>query len=87
MADFREELHVERHKTFEGKPSMLAMYDWCHAKTDLADNTVEVVAFGECDTIGAICNLIDSFEPTEQDVKLGIKAFLETDRYYSSEEY
>ena len=87
MADFREELHVSRSKDQFGKSSYFPQYDWCHTKTDLADGTVQVISWGERDSIGMICQLIDDFESTERDVKLGIRAFLQTDRYNSSDEY
>lgn len=87
MADFREELHVERCKKNDGSPSFIPCYDWCHTKTDLADNTVEIIDFGLYDTIDVICKQIVDFESTEQSIKLGIRAFLESDRYYSEDEY
>ena len=87
MADFREELHVERCKKNDGRPSFFPYYDWCHTKTDLADGTVEIIDFGSDDPIDVICKQIVDFESTEQFVKLGIRAFLESDRYYSSDEY
>lgn len=87
MADFREELHVERCKKKDGSPSFLPYYDWCHTKTDLADGTVEIIDFGSDDPIDVICKQIVDFESTEQSIKLGIRAFLESDRYYSNDEY
>lgn len=87
MADFREELHVARSTDVFGIPSFFPYYDWCHTKLDLADNTVEIIDWGENDNIGKICQLICDFESTEQSVKLGIRAFLESDRYYSEDEY
>lgn len=87
MADFREELTVSRSKDQFGRDLFLPRYSWCLSQTDLADNTVKVIDFGDNDDIGKICQLISDFEPTEQDVKLGIKAFLETDSYNSTEEY
>ncbi len=85
--DFREEIHVERCKDQFGKVSFFPYYNWCHTKTDLADNTVQVIDFGEKDEIGKICQLISDFEPTEADIKLGIKTFLDKDRYQSSQSY
>lgn len=87
MADFREELHVSRSKDQFGKPSFFPYYDWCHTRTDLADNTVEVIDWGERDNIGKICQVICDFEPVEWNIKLSIKAFLENDKFDDSEEY
>lgn len=87
MADFREELHIERCTNKFGKPSFLPYYNWCHTKTDLADDTVEIIDFGLDDPIDVICKQIVNFESTEQSIKLGIRVFLESDRYYSSDEY
>ena len=87
MVYFREELHVVRCTDQTGKPVSIPRYNWCHTKTDLTDNTVEIVDFGEYESIGKICQVIDDFEPTEQDTKLGIKAFLAADAYNSSDEY
>lgn len=87
MADFREELHVERCKKKDGLPFFFPYYDWCHTKTDLADDTVEIIDFGLNDPIDVICKQIVNFESTEQSIKLGIRAFLESDRYYSEDEY
>jgi hypothetical protein len=85
--DFKEELNVRRHTDQFGKPSHLALYDWVHTQTDLADGTVKILDFGECDSIGKICQLIDDFEPSELSSKLSIKVFLETDKYNGEQEY
>jgi hypothetical protein len=87
MADFREELRVVRCTDQTGKPVFIPRYNWCRTKTDLADGTVEIVDFGEYESIGKICQVIDDFEPTERDMKLGIKAFLAADAYNRSDEY
>lgn len=85
--NFREELHVERSKNQFGEPRPIPSYDWVWTKTNLANNTVQILKFGNWDGIGEICKLIDEFESGEQYVKLGIKSFLAKDSYYSTEEY
>ena len=79
--DFREELHIERCKDHFGKPSFFPYYNYCRTKTDLSNNTVQIIDFGERVGIGDACKLIAEFEIAEQDIKLGIKAFLDTDKY------
>jgi len=87
MADFREELYIERCTDKFGKPSWFPLYSWCHTKTDLADGTVEIIDFGLEDSIDVICKQIVGFESTEQSIKLGIREFLKSDRYYNIYEY
>lgn len=82
--DYREELHVQRHKDQFNNPSTSPLYDWYISEIDLIENTTQVLSSGENSSIGEICQLIDNFEYSEQDIKLGIKSFLETDKYDSS---
>ena len=88
MADFREELHISRSKDQFGKPVWFTQYDYCHTKTDLADNTVKIVSFGERIALGEACKLIDDIcSDTEFGRKLHLKAFLESDKFDYSDEY
>lgn len=88
MADFREELHISRSKDQFGNPLWFTRYDYCHTKTDLADNTVKIIASGERISLGEACKLIDDIcSGTEFGRKLNIKAFLESDRFDDSDEY
>lgn len=85
--DFREELHIKRSTDMFGKPCFFMYYDYVHTRTDLATNTVEIIDFGNEVTIVQAVEVIDKFEPTEQDTKLGIKILLDKDEYTSSEEF
>ena len=88
MADFRDELHVCRSKNQYGEPSFLPLYDWCQTTTDLADNTVNIVALGMEASLGEACKVIADWGNTsEQGIKLNIKAFLNTDFFNDSCEY
>lgn len=88
MADFRNELHVSRSKNQFGQDSVLLIYDWCQTTTDLADNTVSIVAFGMEVSLGTVCKVIaDWGNAGEQGIKRNIKAFLEADRFNDSCEY
>lgn len=88
MADFRDELHISRSKNQFGKPSVLLLYDWCQTTTDLADNTVEIVASGMEVSLGTACKVIaDWGNAGEYGIKLNLKAFLEADSFDDSCEY
>lgn len=88
MADFKEELHISRSKDQFGKPTWFIQYDYCHTKTDLADNTVKIISSGEKVTLGEACKLIDDVcYDTEFGRKLNLKAFLESDKFDYSDEY
>lgn len=88
MADFRDELHISRSKNQFGQNSFLPMYDWCQTTTDLADNTVSIVASGMEESLGTICKVIDDWgNASEQGIKLNIRVFLETDKFDDSCEY
>lgn len=88
MADFRDELHICRSKDQFGKPSSLPLYDWRQATVDLADDTVEIVAFGMEVSLGTACKVIaDWGNAGEYGIKLNLKAFLEADSFDDSCEY
>ena len=88
MADFRDELHISRSKNQFGQDSFLPMYDWCQTTTDLADNTVTIVALGLEVSLGMACKVIaDWGNASEYGIKLNIKAFLEADRFNDYCEY
>ena len=88
MADFRDELHICRSKNQFGNPSFLPLYDWCQTTTDLADDTVSIVAFGMEESLGTVCKVIaDWNNASENGTKLNIKAFLEADCFDDSCEY
>jgi len=81
MADFKDELHIK-------KVSELPLYDWCQSTTNLADNTVTIVAYGQDVSLGTACKVIcDWGNASICGIKLNIRAFLETDRFDDSCEY
>lgn len=87
MADFREELHITRSKDQFGKPSWFPYYDYCRTKTDLSDNTVEIIDFKEKSTISEVVEAIDSFAPSEYEMKKYIKLLLNNDELNVTDEY
>lgn len=88
MADFRDELHVSRSTNQFGEPSFLPLYDLCQTTTDLADNTVVIVASGIEVSLGIACKVIaDWGNASEQGIKMNIKAFLKADSFDDSCEY
>ena len=87
MEDFIEELHIERNTDKYGTPTLT--YNYCHTKTDLTDDTVQVIDFGEDITIGEACSLITSVSTNCSmiELKQRIKNFLDKDRFDYSKEY
>jgi hypothetical protein len=88
MADFRDELHIERCTDKFGKTSWFPWYNWCQTTTDLADGTVKIVASGMEVSLGEVCKVINDWgNASEAGVKLNIRVFLESDRFKDSCEY
>lgn len=88
MADFRDELHIERRTDKFGKPSYFPWYNWCQTTTDLVDGTVTIVDSGDEVSLGAACKVINDLgNASEHGIKLHIRAFLEADRFDAYCEY
>lgn len=86
MNDFREELHVIRHKE-NGKDYWFPFYDFTWTRIDLSNDTEEIIESDQCASIGTICEVIDRFGGTEATVKARLIHFIDLDTITLIEEY
>lgn len=83
---FREELRVAKCTDKFGNKVWMDLYNYCMTKTNLADNTVQIIESGmEVDLI-EVCKVIYFFSP-HPDVRYNIKEFLDKDEITLTEEY